>query len=117
MDNYWKTEKGQSLDTLSFLLQKIYRRNCYHWCGDRPNDFQKEGSLGSTLLYKVNQGGIGKGQAINEQLSAIGAKTSEFDYVLLTHLDCDHANGRPLVKTPKKSWFQRLKWNVQIKIE
>lgn len=55
-------------------------------------------SLGSMLLYVVNQGKIEKGAAIDEQLAAMGIKPSDLDYVLLTHLDCDHANGLELVK-------------------
>lgn len=50
-------------------------------------------SLGSWILYHVNQGRIAPGQAIDEQLHAMGLKPSDLDYVLLTHLDCDHANG------------------------
>ena len=59
-------------------------------------------SLGSIMLYWVNQGVIKKGEAINEQLIRKGVHTSELDYVLLTHLDCDHANGLPLVKDAKQ---------------
>lgn len=70
-----------------------------------PNgEFDKKAqikSFGSRLLYVVNQGKIEKGAAINEQLSEIGIKTSDLDYVLLTHLDCDHANGLELVKEAK----------------
>lgn len=58
-------------------------------------------SLGSPLLYMINQGKIEKGAAIDEQLEEIGVKTSDLDYVLLTHLDCDHANGMGLVKDAK----------------
>ena len=58
-------------------------------------------SLGSPLLYEVNQGRIGKGAAINEQLETMGVKSSDIDYVLLTHLDCDHANGLKLVADAK----------------
>lgn len=62
-----------------------------------PNgEFDKKAqirSLGSRLLYSVNQGRIAKGEAVNEQLEAMGVKPSEIDYVLLSHLDCDHANG------------------------
>lgn len=50
-------------------------------------------SLGSWILYHVNQGRIAPGEAIDEQLAARGLKDSDLDYVLLTHLDCDHANG------------------------
>lgn len=50
-------------------------------------------SLGSWFLYQINQARIAKGEAINEQLAAKGISPSELDYVLLSHLDCDHANG------------------------
>lgn len=70
-----------------------------------PNgEFDKKAqikSLGSRLLYVVNQGKIEKGAAIDEQLLKIGIKTSELDFVLLTHLDCDHVNGLELVKDAK----------------
>lgn len=55
-------------------------------------------SLGSRILYNINQGVLEEGAAVNEQLEAMGFKTSDLDYVLLTHLDCDHANGLPLVR-------------------
>lgn len=58
-------------------------------------------SLGSLLLYKVNQGRIEKGAAINEQLGRMDIKDKDIDYVLLTHLDCDHANGLKQVKNAK----------------
>ena len=59
-------------------------------------------SLGSVMLYEVNQGRIGLGQCIDEQLLAMGIKDSDIDAVLLTHLDCDHANGLKQVKNAKK---------------
>ena len=50
-------------------------------------------SLGSLVLYEVNQGRIALGKCIDEQLAEIGISDSDIDAVLLTHLDCDHANG------------------------
>ena len=58
-------------------------------------------SLGSWRLYMVNQGRIAKGQAVDEQLAAMGLKPSDIDYVILSHLDCDHANGLSQVKEAK----------------
>ena len=58
-------------------------------------------SLGSRILYNVNQGRIPLGEAVDEQLEAMGLKPSDLDYVLLTHLDCDHANGLRAVKDAK----------------
>lgn len=59
-------------------------------------------SLGSFALYKVNQGILPTGEAVNEQLNAIGLKTSDLNLVLLSHLDCDHANGLKLVADAKR---------------
>jgi len=45
------------------------------------------------MLTNINDGVLPLGAAIDEQLAAIGYKPSDIDCVLLTHLDCDHANG------------------------
>lgn len=58
-------------------------------------------SLGSVMLYHINQGMIERGAAIDEQLAAMGIKPADIDYVLLTHLDCDHANGLQLMSEAK----------------
>lgn len=58
-------------------------------------------SLGSFVLYNINQGFVESGAAVNEQLNAMGIKPRDLNYVLLTHLDCDHANGLSLVKDAK----------------
>lgn len=71
-----------------------------------PNgEFDKKAqikSLGSVILYEVNQGRIPLGECIDEQLAEMGIKDSDIDAVLLTHLDCDHANGLKQVKSAKK---------------
>lgn len=77
------------------------------WARDvSPNgEFDKKAqikSLGSVLFYEVNQGKIGLGQCIDEQLLEMGIKDSDIDAVLITHLDCDHANGLKQVKGAKK---------------
>jgi len=59
-------------------------------------------SLGSLPLFFVNQGRLPQGQAIDEQLTERGIKPEELDYVVLTHLDCDHANGLQGVAKAKK---------------
>ncbi len=58
-------------------------------------------SLGSLSLFLVNQGRLPQGEAIDEQLAAHGIKPEELDYVVLTHLDCDHANGLRSVAAAK----------------
>lgn len=59
-------------------------------------------SLGSKLLYKTNQGRLPLGESISEQLAKLGLKDSDLDYVILSHLDCDHANGLSEVRNAKK---------------
>ena len=58
-------------------------------------------SLGSWFLYQINQGRISKGEAIDEQLASLGIRPADIDYVLISHLDCDHANGLSQVKGAK----------------
>lgn len=64
-------------------------------------------SLGSRFLYQINQGVIEKGAAVNEQLEKMGLAPADLDYVLLTHLDCDHANGLRQVSEAKKILVSR----------
>lgn len=59
-------------------------------------------SFGSPILYEVNQGVVGKGECIDEQLAKMGITDDILDAVLLTHLDCDHANGLRQVKNAKQ---------------
>ena len=59
-------------------------------------------SLGSLPLYVANQGRMEKGAAIDEQLSVRGIHPADLDLVLLSHLDCDHANGLKLVADAKQ---------------
>lgn len=60
--------------------------------------------LGSRILYEVNQGVVPVGQTVPEQLEELGYKPSDLDYVLMTHLDCDHASGLEAVKEAKHIW-------------
>lgn len=64
-------------------------------------------SLGSRVLYKMNQGVLPQGAAVNEQLAARGIAPEDLDYVLLSHLDCDHANGLRLVAGAKHIMVSR----------
>ncbi len=59
-------------------------------------------SLGSFPLYMVNQGRLGEGRSIDEQLSAMDIVPEDLDLVLLSHLDCDHANGLKQVEDAKE---------------
>ncbi len=59
-------------------------------------------SLGSFPLYLINQGRVPLGACIDEQLHSVGLQASDLDAVLLTYLDCDHANGLKQVKGAKR---------------
>lgn len=59
-------------------------------------------SLGSLPLYFTNQVVVESGAAIDEQLAARGVAPVDWDAVLLSHLDCDHANDLKLVADAKK---------------
>ena len=59
-------------------------------------------SFGSRMPYRTNQGVVEKGATVPEQLAALGYTPSDLDCVLLTHLDCDHANGIPGVSKAKR---------------
>lgn len=59
------------------------------------NSFDRNAQIAhmSKLLYMVNQGVVGKGETVVEQLAALGVKPNDLDYVLLSHLDVDHVSG------------------------
>ncbi len=56
----------------------------------------------SHLLYKVNQGYVELGKTADEQLAAMGVEVEDLDYVVLSHLDCDHVSGLSPFKGAKK---------------
>lgn len=56
----------------------------------------------SHLLYEVNQGYVELGQTSDEQLAAMCVKVEDLDYVVLSHLDCDHVSGLSPFKGAKK---------------
>lgn len=64
-------------------------------------------SLGSVMLYLVNQGYVPMGACVDEHLAKLGWKDTDLDAVLITHLDCDHANGLKQVRGAKKVLVSR----------
>ena len=69
-------------------------------------------SLGSYPLYRINQGKIENGATVSEQLEKMGIKPSDIDYVLLSHLDCDHANGLKLVADAKNILVSQAEFDM-----
>ncbi|WP_243676935.1 N-acyl homoserine lactonase family protein [Secundilactobacillus collinoides] len=68
------------------------------------------------LQVQVNTGYLPAGWAVDERLAALGYKTSDIDYVLMSHLHCDHASGLPLVKDAKQILVSSREWHVANKI-
>ena len=60
--------------------------------------------------YPANQAKLPAGQAISEQLNASGIRSHDLDYVLLSHLHCDHADGLPLVSDAKNILVSEEEW-------
>lgn len=54
------------------------------------------------IVDKVSHPIIKDGESVDCKLEKLGIKTSEIDYVILSHLDLDHASGLDLVKDAKK---------------
>lgn len=50
------------------------------------------------IIYSLNQGVLPTGMAVDEQLARLGVTPAKLDYVLITHLDCDHVCGVDQVK-------------------
>lgn len=55
-----------------------------------------------SFQYPVNKAVLPAGQAIHEQLAQLGYKPSDIDYILMSHMHCDHADGLRLVKHAKR---------------
>ena len=51
--------------------------------------------------YFASPGKLPQGQAVTEHLTRLGYTVSDLNYVILTHMDIDHAGGLQLVKSAK----------------
>ena len=60
--------------------------------------------------YLLNQGLLPKGEAIDEQLAAMGIRPSDIHFLLLSHMHTDHASGLKLVRDAKKILTSRPEW-------
>lgn len=49
-------------------------------------------------LILINTGYLPMGWSVDERLAALGYKPSDIDYLLLSHLHCDHVSGLKQVK-------------------
>lgn len=62
------------------------------------------------LHYLINKGDLPEGQAIHEQLAQLGFQPEYLDYVVLSHLHSDHADGLKHVKNAKKIIVSKDEW-------
>lgn len=62
------------------------------------------------IHYQINKAILPDGQAINEKLQSMGIKIEDIDYVILSHLDIDHASGVKLVSKAKNILTSDIEW-------
>lgn len=55
-----------------------------------------------SFQYPVNKADLTDGQTIDEKLAALGYHDTDIDYLLMSHMHCDHADGLRLVKNAKR---------------
>ncbi|PTI79770.1 MBL fold metallo-hydrolase [Staphylococcus succinus] len=51
------------------------------------------------LAYPIYKADLPEGQAVHEHIEQLGYQVSDIDYVVLSHLHCDHADGLRHVST------------------
>lgn len=59
----------------------------------------------------ANKADLPEGQAVHEQLAKLGYQPSDIDYVILSHLHCDHADGLRHVKEAKQILVSQEEWD------
>jgi N-acyl homoserine lactone hydrolase len=64
------------------------------------------------LAYSMFKGQLPEGDSIAERLESIGIKSSDLDFVLLTHLHSDHVSGLKHVQDAKKILTSELEWKA-----
>lgn len=65
-----------------------------------------------SFQYPINKADLPLGTAVNEQIEKLGYKVSDIDYVLMSHLHCDHADGLRLVSDAKNILVSDLEWRA-----
>lgn len=62
--------------------------------------------------YFANKAVLPEGQAVYEQLEKMGIRPKDLDFVMLSHLHCDHADGLRLVKDAKRIMVSDLEYKA-----
>lgn len=64
------------------------------------------------LQVQINTGYLPAGWSVDERLAKFGYKPEDIDYVLMSHLHCDHASGLPLMKNAKHILVSKPEWQI-----
>lgn len=64
------------------------------------------------LQVQINTGYLPTGWAVDERMKALGYRSEDLDYVLLSHLHCDHASGLKHVAKARKILVSAPEWQV-----
>ncbi|MFD0048277.1 MBL fold metallo-hydrolase [Actinomycetes bacterium NPDC127524] len=67
------------------------------------------------LAYSMFRGELPHGESIAEKLNFMGIKSSEIDFVLLTHLHSDHVSGLSHLQDAKK--YIQVNWSGRQQIK
>ncbi|GGH20774.1 N-acyl homoserine lactonase family protein [Paenibacillus segetis] len=80
----------------------------------------------NVIFGEISVADLPTGKAIDEQLLALGYTSKDLDYIILSHLDGDHAGGLQLVKDAKnvlvsreeleasKGWSKTIRYNSKL---
>lgn len=78
------------------------------------------------LFGEISEAGLPEGKAVDEQLLSLGYTSKDLDYIILSHLDGDHAGGLQLVKDAQnilvsreeleanKGWSKAIRYNSKL---
>lgn len=67
------------------------------------------------IHYQINKAILPDGEAVDEQVRKLGFQIEDIDYVVLSHLDIDHASGVKLVRNAKKILTSDIEWEASKK--
>lgn len=65
---------------------------------------------------QINTGYLPMGWSVDERLAALGYKPSDIDYLLLSHLHCDHVSGLKQVKDAKNIFVSEPELKIANKL-
>lgn len=68
------------------------------------------------LQVQINTGYLPYGWAVDEKIANFGYKPSDLDFVLLSHLHCDHVSGLKQVKDAKTILVSKPEWQIANKL-